>query len=77
MAEAKRIQRSMKPNSMQQNAANMAQEKNTTDVAQEEEEKKHVNLEVPEGVEETAQQPVYQIRPHLHEKYVGLAHVHE
>lgn len=45
----------------------------TADVAQEEEEKKHVNLEVLEDVEETAEQPVYQIRPHLHEKYVDLA----
>jgi len=39
--------------------------------AQEEEEKKNVNLEVPDDVEETVQQPLYyQIRPHLHEKYV-------
>lgn len=42
------------------------------DVAQEEEEKKHVNLEILEDVEETAQQPVYQIRPHLHEKYIDF-----
>lgn len=65
MAEAKRVQHSVKHNSVQEVA----------DVAQEEEEeeekkkKKHVNLEVLEDGEETAQQPVYQIRPHLHEKY--------
>lgn len=52
---------------------------NAVDIAQEEEEKKHVNLEILEDVEdvETAQQPVYQIRPHLHEKYVGLSYIHE
>ncbi|XP_012532544.1 tctex1 domain-containing protein 2-like isoform X2 [Monomorium pharaonis] len=46
------------------------------DIAQEEEEKKHVNLEIleeVEPVEETAQQPVYQIRPHLHEKFKPLS----
>lgn len=48
------------------------------DVLQEEEEKKDVNLEILEDdVEETAQQPVYQIRPHLNEKYVDLSCVHE
>jgi len=57
MAEEKRISHSVKRNLMQEIA----------DVAQEKEEK-DVNLEVPEDVEETAQQPVYQIRPPLHEK---------
>lgn len=47
------------------------------DVVEEEEEKKHVNLEVLEDVEETAQQPVYQIRPQLHEKYINLSHIHD
>lgn len=57
MAEAKRIPHSIKRDPMQE----------ATDIAQEEE-KKDVNLEDLEDVEETAQQPVYQIRPHLHEK---------
>lgn len=43
------------------------------DVVEEEEEKKYVNLEVLEDVEETAQQPVYQIRPQLHEKFKPLS----
>lgn len=47
------------------------------DVLQVEEEKKHVNLEIlGEDVGETAQQPVYQIRPHLNEKYVDLSCIH-
>ncbi|XP_011695934.1 PREDICTED: tctex1 domain-containing protein 2-like [Wasmannia auropunctata] len=62
MAETKRMQHSMKHNPVQE-----------ADVAQEEEEKKHVNLEVLEDVEEAAQQPVYQIRPHLHEKFKPLS----
>lgn len=56
MAEEKRISHSVKRNL--QEAADIAQEK----------EEKDVNLEVPEDVEETVQQPVYQIRPPLHEK---------
>ncbi|GAB1865924.1 Tektin [Camponotus japonicus] len=62
MAEEKRISHSVKRNLMQVIA----------DVAQEKEEK-DVNLEVPEDVEETAQQPVYQIRPPLHEKFKPLS----
>jgi len=57
MAEAKRISHSTKHNPVQE-AADIAQEK----------EKKDVNLEVLEDVEEPGQEPVYQIRPHLHEK---------
>lgn len=57
MAEAKRIPHSVKHDPVRE-AADIAQE----------EEKKDVNLEVLEDVEEIAQQPVYQIRPHLHEK---------
>lgn len=38
-----------------------------------EKEKKDVNLEVLDDVEETAQQPVYQIRPPLHEKFKPLS----
>lgn len=57
MAEAKRISHSTKRNPAQEVA----------DIAQEEE-KKDVNLEVLEDVEEVSQQPVYQIRPHLYEK---------
>lgn len=56
----KRMQNSVGHNSVQE----------AVDIAHEEEEKKNVNLEVLDDVEETAQQPVYQIRPHLHEKYV-------
>lgn len=67
MAEAKRMQHSVKHNLVQEPA----------DVANEEREKNHVNLEVLEDVEEIAQQPVYQIRPHLHEKYVDLSYVNE
>lgn len=44
------------------------------DITQEEKEKKHVNLEVLEDVDETAQQPVYQIRPQLHEKYIDVSY---
>lgn len=62
MAEKKRTHHSVKHNPVQE--------------AEEEEEKKHVNLEVLEDVEETAQQPVYQILPHLHEKYVSLSYIH-
>ncbi|XP_011258056.1 tctex1 domain-containing protein 2-like [Camponotus floridanus] len=62
MAEEKRISHSVKRNLMQE-IANVAQEK----------EEKDVNLEVPEDVEETAQQPVYQIRPPLHEKFKPLS----
>lgn len=57
MAEEKRIPHSVKYDPVQE----------AVDIAQEEE-KKDVNLEVLEDVEETARQPVYQIRPHLHEK---------
>ncbi|XP_050446419.1 dynein light chain Tctex-type protein 2B-like isoform X2 [Cataglyphis hispanica] len=62
MAEAKRIPHSMKRNPLQE-AADIAQE----------EEKKDVNLEDLEDIEEIAQQPVYQIRPHLHEKFKPLS----
>ncbi|KAL0121828.1 hypothetical protein PUN28_006944 [Cardiocondyla obscurior] len=64
MAEARRMQQSVKHTTVQK-AANMAQE--------EEEEKKHVNFEVLEGAEKTAQQPVYQIRPRLQEKFKPLS----
>ncbi|XP_067210931.1 dynein light chain Tctex-type protein 2B-like isoform X2 [Linepithema humile] len=60
MAEAKRI--STKHNPVQE----------TADIAQEEE-RKDVNLEVLEDVEEASQQPVYQIRPHLYEKFKPLS----
>jgi len=66
MAETKRMHHSVKHNPMQEAA----------DI-QEEEEKKQVNLEVLEDIEETAQQPVYQIRPHLHEKYISLSYIHD
>ncbi|XP_077281753.1 dynein light chain Tctex-type protein 2B isoform X2 [Temnothorax americanus] len=66
MAEAKRTQHSLR-----HNPVNPVQE--AVDIAQEEEEKKHVNLETLEDDEETAQQPVYQIRPHLHEKFKPLS----
>ncbi|XP_011639074.1 tctex1 domain-containing protein 2-like isoform X2 [Pogonomyrmex barbatus] len=62
MAEAKRINQSMKHDPKQDSA----------DTAQEEE-KKHMNLETFEDVGETVQQPVYQIRPHLHEKFKPLS----
>ncbi|KYM98178.1 Tektin-4 [Cyphomyrmex costatus] len=61
--EMKRTQNSVRHNPVQE-AAN---------VAQEEEEKKNVNLEVLDDVEETAQQPAYQIRPHLYEKFKPLS----
>jgi len=67
MAETKRMHHSVKHNPMQEAA----------DIAQEEEEKKQVNLEVLEDIEETAQQPIYQIRPHLHEKYISLYYIHD
>lgn len=54
MAEAKQM--STKHNPVQE----------ATDIMQQE--KKDVNLEVLEDVKEASQQPVYQIRPHLHEK---------
>lgn len=51
---------------------------NAVDIAQEEEEKKHVNLEVLDDFEDVETQPsVYQIRPHLYEKYVGLFYIYE
>lgn len=59
----KRMQNSVGHNSVQE----------AVDIAHEEEEKKNVNLEVLDDVEETAQQPVYQIRPHLHEKFKPLS----
>ncbi|CAL1675683.1 unnamed protein product [Lasius platythorax] len=62
MAEGKRITHSVKRDLVQE----------ATDIAQEKE-KKDVNLEVLEDVEEIAQQPVYQIRPHLHEKFKPLS----
>ena len=62
MAEGKRITHSVKRDPVQE----------ATDIAQEKE-KKDVNLEVLEDVEEIAQQPVYQIRPHLHEKFKPLS----
>lgn len=37
-----------------------------------EEEKEQVNLEVLETVETDSEQPVYQIRPQLHEKYFSF-----
>ncbi|EZA56381.1 hypothetical protein DMN91_010390 [Ooceraea biroi] len=43
-----------------------------TNVAQEKE-KNNTNLEAHKDVETTAQQPVYQIRPHLHEKFKPLS----
>ncbi|KAM0731965.1 Dynein light chain Tctex-type protein 2B [Formica fusca] len=62
MAEEKRIPHSVKRDPVQE----------AVDIAQEEE-KKDVNLEILEDVEETARQPVYQIRPHLHEKFKPLS----
>ncbi|KAL6267720.1 hypothetical protein P5V15_000791 [Pogonomyrmex californicus] len=62
MAEAKQMHQSMKHDPKQDSA----------DTAQEEE-KKHMNLETFEDVGETVQQPVYQIRPHLHEKFKPLS----
>lgn len=56
MAEEKRIPHSVKRNLQE-----------TADIVQGKEEK-DVNLEIPEDVEEAAQQPIYQIRPPLHEK---------
>ncbi|KAG5315750.1 TEKT4 protein, partial [Acromyrmex insinuator] len=58
----KRMQNSVKHNPVQE----------AVDVTHEEEEKKNVNLEIQDDVEETAQQPLYQIRPHLHEKFKPL-----
>lgn len=57
MAEGKRITHSVKRDPIQE-AVDIAQEK----------EKKNVDLEALEDVEEAARQPVYQIRPPLHEK---------
>ena len=57
----KRMQNSVRHNPVQE----------AVEETQEEEEKKNVNLEVLDDVEETVQQPLYyQIRPHLHEKYI-------
>ncbi|KYN13890.1 Tektin-4 [Trachymyrmex cornetzi] len=61
--EMKRMQNSVRHNPVQE----------AVDIAQEEEEKKNVNLEVLDDVEETAQQPLYQIRPHLDEKFKPLS----
>ncbi|KAG5332186.1 TC1D2 protein, partial [Acromyrmex heyeri] len=59
----KRMQNSVRHNPVQE----------AVDVIHEEEEKKNVNLEILDDVEETAQQPLYQIRPHLHEKFKPLS----
>lgn len=63
MAERKQMQRFTKHN--MQDAAEIAQEK----------EKRDVNLEVLESEDKAIQQPVYQIRPHLNEKYANLYNI--
>ncbi|KYN43030.1 Tctex1 domain-containing protein 2 [Trachymyrmex septentrionalis] len=58
----KRMQNSVRHNPVQE----------AVDV-EEETEKKNVNLEVLDDIEETVQQPLYQIRPHLYEKFKPLS----
>ncbi|XP_039308880.1 dynein light chain Tctex-type protein 2B isoform X4 [Solenopsis invicta] len=63
MAETKRMQHPVKHNPVQEAA----------DTAQTEEGNEQMNLEILEDGEATAQQTVYQIRPHLNEKFKPLS----
>lgn len=73
--EENKVERSQKTEKVE--SKNLIQENNepkTLIEKIEEKEKAQVNLEVLEDAEtEASQQPVYQIRPQLHEKYFNLS----